>query len=227
MTSSSPSSTTAPVATEAAPFPDDDPRALFGRGVALATAVLDRVEPAHLDRPTPCDEMDVARLRRHLVMVLRRVACAGRGEDWMTWPEEPTADDLPDADVAGAWRAAAHEVQAAWTDDAVLDRPTGLPWGTFSGAETLAVYLNEVTVHTWDLARATDQEPLWDPAVLALADAAIHAQLPMADRAPMWEGAKAGLPADYPWEDPFGPAVAVPDDAPAIDRLVAWNGRTP
>ncbi len=26
---------------------------------------------------------------------------------------------------------------------------------------------------------------------------------------------------------PFGPAVPVADDAPLIDRLVAWNGRTP
>ena len=26
---------------------------------------------------------------------------------------------------------------------------------------------------------------------------------------------------------PFAEAVPVPDDAPAIDRLVAWNGRDP
>jgi hypothetical protein len=27
--------------------------------------------------------------------------------------------------------------------------------------------------------------------------------------------------------DPFADAVPVPDDAPLIDRLVAWNGRRP
>ena len=43
----------------------------------------------------------------------------------------------------------------------------------------------------------------------------------------MWEEAKAQLPADYAWEDPFGPAIQVRDDAPLIERLVAWNGRTP
>jgi hypothetical protein len=63
---------------------------------------------------------------------------------------------------------------------------------------------------------------------VAVADAAIHAQLPVADREPMWEAAKAAMPPGVEWtEDPFGHAVDVPDDAPAIDRLVAWNGRDP
>ena len=37
----------------------------------------------------------------------------------------------------------------------------------------------------------------------------------------------ATLPAGVPFVPPFGEAVAVADDAPLIDRLVAWNGRTP
>jgi hypothetical protein len=82
-------------------------------------------------------------------------------------------------------------------------------------------------VHTWDRARATGQSPEWNDEVLATSLGAIHAQLPMADRTPMWEATKAMLPPEVPWEDPFANAVEVADDAPMIDRLVAWNGRTP
>jgi uncharacterized protein (TIGR03086 family) len=218
--------TTAPLSRTGGPFPDDDPRAVFARAVALAGAVIDAVPATALHEPTPC-AMDVRDLQEHLVMVLRRVACAGRGEEPSQWPMG--APDVADDGFGAAWRAAGHEVQAAWTDDALLGRPTALPWGTFSGADVLGVYTNEIVVHTWDLAQATGQRPEWDPSVLAVADAAIRAQLPMADRTQMWAEAKASLPLPpgVEWEDPFANAVDVPDDAPAIDRLVAWNGRQP
>jgi uncharacterized protein (TIGR03086 family) len=207
-----------------APLTDDDPRAVFARAVMVAGTVIDAVpETAHAT-VTPCG-MTVRDLLEHLVMVLRRVACAGRGVEPWVWPVD--AADVADDRFAAEWLVAAHDVQAAWTDDALLERPTALPWGTFSGAEVLGVYTNEITVHTWDLARATGQEPEWDDTVLAAADEAIHAQLPVADRTAMWEAAQAELPPGIEWEDPFANAVDVPGDAPAIDRLVAWNGRRP
>lgn len=216
--------TTDPVPTTSAPFGDDDPRATFARSVALASAVIDAVPADRLDDPTPCG-MTVRDLLEHLVMVVRRVAGAGRGEPPMTWPTD--AADVAEGGWSEAWRAGAHQVQAAWTDDALLERPTDLPWGTFPGAEVLGIYTNEVTVHTWDLARGTGQEPAWDPSVLAVAEAAIRAQLPVADRAPMWDALAASLPPGVEWEAPFGNAVEVPAGASAIDRLVAWNGRRP
>jgi uncharacterized protein (TIGR03086 family) len=217
---------TAPLPTGPAPFGADDPRAVFARAIALAGAVIRAVPADRLHDATPTD-MDVRELLEHLVMVLRRVACAGRGEQPWQWPTD--AADVPDDGFAEAWLAAAHDVQAAWTDDARLERPTALPWGTFPGHEVLGVYTNEITVHTWDLARATGQEPQWDESVLVAADAAIHAQLPMADRTEYWAAAAASipLPEGVEWVDPFGNAVDVPADAPAIDRLVAWNGRRP
>jgi hypothetical protein len=52
-------------------------------------------------------------------------------------------------------------------------------------------------------------------------------QLPMADRTPMWEAARQHLPEGVPWEDPFANAVEISEQAPLVDRLAAWNGRTP
>jgi uncharacterized protein (TIGR03086 family) len=203
----------------------DDPRTHMARAVATAASAMDAVTAEQYDEPTPCAPMTVRDLQEHMVMVIRRVACAGRGDALETWPVG--APDVAEGEWAAAFRAGAHDVQAAWSEDALLDRPTQLPWGEFSGSEVLDVYTNELTVHTWDLARATGQTPDWDESVLATSLAAIHAQLPMADRTPMWEATKAMLPPEVPWEDPFANAVEVADDAPTIDRLVAWNGRTP
>jgi uncharacterized protein (TIGR03086 family) len=203
---------------------DHDPRAVFGRAVALAATVIDRTPTDQLHAPTPSG-MDVRELQEHLVMVLRRVACAARGEEPWQWPID--AKDVGDDEFGAAWQVAADDVEMAWADDALLQRPTALPWGTFSGAEVLDVYTNEIAVHTWDLARGTGQMPEWDESVLTVADAAIRAQLPLADRTPIWEAAKAALPPGIEWETPFANAVDVPDDAPLIDRLVAWNGRQP
>jgi uncharacterized protein (TIGR03086 family) len=73
------------------------------------------------------------------------------------------------------------------------------------------MYTGEVSTHTWDLAVATGQAPAFDDAVVTRALAAVHRKLP-AERGP-------GIP--------FAPPVPVPDDAPAVDRLVAWQGRDP
>lgn len=204
-------------------LPADDPRLAFAKAVALAGGVLDGVRADQLELPTPCAGMDVRMLQRHLVMVLQRVAAAGRGLPPFQWPTEP---ELGDDEVRGAWDAAAHDLASVWSDD-VLDRTIALPWTTLVGSAVLAIYTNEVTVHTWDLATATGQRPAWDDDVLAVCDAAIHAELPDADRRAMWDAAAAQLPPSVPWVDPFADAVEVPADASAIDRLVAWNGRRP
>ena len=202
----------------------DDPRARFAGAVMVTAESLRELRPEHWHLPTPCAGLEVGQLAEHLVMVLRRVACAGRGEPTASWPVD--AADVAPGEWAEAFTEAAHDVQASWPD-AVLDRPTELPWGEFSGRQVLGVYTNELVVHTWDLSRATGRSVPWDPAVLEAALVAIHEQLPMADRTPMWNAIKEQLPPEVPWEDPFANAVEVPADAPLIDRLVAWNGRTP
>ena len=145
----------------------------------------------------------------HVLHVLRRITTAGRGEDVDSTPRLPAApaEGWPDA-----LRAAAAELTAVWADDAVLDAVLALPFGTLPGRAALATWVGEVTTHTWDLAVATGQSPAWDDAAAAVGLAAIHGKLPAAERGP-------GIP--------FADAVPVPDDAPAVERLVAWQGRDP
>jgi uncharacterized protein (TIGR03086 family) len=199
---------------------------LFSLAVAQGTELIADVRPDQMADPTPCTEMNVRELLAHLVMVLERVDAAGRGLPSGEWPGPTT--ERPDDAWTRAWRDAAHHLQATWADDAVLAMSMTTPWGaTMSGGELLTLYTNEVVVHSWDLARATGRSPVWDERAVAAAWRGISAQLPDADRAQEWEAAKAVLPPDFPWADPFANAVEVDEDAPLIDRLVAWNGRTP
>ena len=198
-----------------------DPRPAYARAVALGGDVVRAVRPDQLHAPTPCTEFDVAALLDHLVMVVERTAAIGRGEPAMS--VQPVARTEGWAD---AWRSAAHGNQAAWPDEA-LDRKVTLPWASMPGAAVLRMYTSEVTVHTWDLAVATGQRPAWDDEVVGASLEAMRRELPVEGRREMIEEALKNLPPGTPSAFPFAEAVAVPEDAPLIDRLVAWTGRDP
>jgi uncharacterized protein (TIGR03086 family) len=214
-------SPTVMAALAAAPLAPDDPRHRFARAVALGAAVIERVCPEQLDGPTPCTDFDVRTLLGHLVAVLDRVARLGRGED----PFGFAARAVPDDGWHAAWSEAAHGVQAAWADDAVLERTISLPWQEGPGAQILTGYLSELTVHTWDLATATGQHVVWDDDVVAAA-LEMRFGLPAEGREAIFAAVSAqmGLPEVA---IPFADAVPVAADAPLIDQLVAWNGRRP
>ncbi len=198
-----------------------DPRPILDRAIAAAGAVVAGVRPDQLTSRTPCPEMDVRAMLGHLVAVLDRIAALGSGDD----PFSVTETLAPDDAWLDAWATAAARAAAAWRDDAALDRPMALPWIQGSGAEVLTSYFSELTVHSWDLATATGQQPRWDDVVLT---AAIEARpiLPAENRRAVFEGISAAMGLDEV-AIPFAEAVPVAVDASAIDRLVAWNGRDP
>lgn len=201
--------------------PATDPRPIVERAAATGGAVIAGIRPDQFSAPTPCPEMDVRTMVRHLVGVLDRIAALGNGGD----PFAVVETDAPDDAWSEAWTTSTQRMAEAWSDDAVLERPMALPWIQGSGAEVLTSYLSELTVHTWDLATATGQQPEWDDAVVT---AALEARpiLPAENRRALFEqiSAAMGLPEVAM---PFAEAVPVAPDASALDRLVAWNGRDP
>ncbi|MFJ2745202.1 TIGR03086 family metal-binding protein [Streptomyces sp. NPDC087440] len=190
--------------------PQSDPRHTLWSAVTLAAHTLSAAHPDQLDAPTPCSDFTVGRLGRHLVAVLRRIALAGSGGDPLSVPG--IAEDVTDEGLLKAWEEAFRDAQDAWADPSVLTRSLTLPFGTLPGAAAALAFTVEFTVHTWDLAVATGQSPAWDPEVVALGITTARRAIPAERR---------GGPV------PFGPVVEVPADAPAIERLVAWTGRTP
>lgn len=187
-----------------------DPRTDLAAAIELAGRTLAAVRPEQYDAPTPCEEFDVRRLSSHLVAVVRRISVIGRGEDPFSVPS--FADDVADGAWAAAWDPGAREVAEVWADPDILGRHLRLPMGVLPGAAAAAVYTHEVTVHTWDLAKATGQDPDWDPALIERVIGIVRRALPAEAR-----GGRI----------PFADVVAVEPGARAIDRLVAWAGRRP
>lgn len=200
----------------------EDPRQILDRAIVTGGLVVAGVRPEQLTHPTPCADMDVRAMLAHLVGVLDRISALGNGEDPFGVADTPVADDhWPDT-----WRESGRRAVDAWSDDTVLARPMALPWIEGSGAQVLASYFSELTVHTWDLAMATGQQPEWDDVVVAAAFDGARQILPAENRRALYERISAGRGIDEV-AVPFAEAVAVADDAPLIDRLVAWNGRDP
>lgn len=164
------------------------------------TAVAERV--ADWDAPAPVEGWAARDVVDHLVTWFPGFLAAGG--------MELGADDPP-ADPADRWRAHADAVQVL-LDASDADRPFTHPHvGTMPLEVAVAqFYTADVFMHTWDLARASGQDVELDP-----------------DRC------AAMLAGMRPIEDllrssgQYGPAVPVPDDAPAQDRLVGFIGRDP
>jgi uncharacterized protein (TIGR03086 family) len=81
------------------------------------------------------------------------------------------------------------------------------------GAVAGVVALDELIVHGWDLARATSQPFECDAA-------SVEACLDVVEQF-------SGPGSEEVRGTAFGPVVAVPADAPALDRLIGLTGRDP
>jgi uncharacterized protein (TIGR03086 family) len=182
------------------------------RAVASTAEIVKGVRANDLSAPTPCSEWDVRALLNHIVGTL-----------WLTdglFADRPPRHgmgpgQLPDGDVLGGDPAAAYAEAAAAalvtaTQDGALTRPHRTPVGEMPGPMLAGFTALDVFVHGWDLAKATNQRTDLDP---ELADHVL-------------QFAAQAVPPDA--RPPvIGQPVDVSEDAPVVDRLVAYLGRHP
>ncbi|MEU5399892.1 TIGR03086 family metal-binding protein [Streptomyces sp. NPDC005963] len=182
------------------------------RPAADAVAGLaEGVDDARLDDPTPCPDYAVRELLGHLVGLAGAFRDAGRKELGPTTDTDPQTA-LPS--LPGDWRSALpprlDELTRAWSRPEAWEGQTRAGGIDLPAALAGQVALNELVVHGWDLARATDQPYAPDEASLRVSYALLE-------------------PVD---DDPgrgsiFGPVVDVPEGAPLLDRVVGRSGRRP
>ncbi|GLW17546.1 TIGR03086 family protein [Streptomyces sp. NBRC 13847] len=179
----------------------------------LVARLGEHTDDALLEAPTPCENYAVRHLLGHLVGLAGAFQDVARKD---LGPMTGTAPGSgPRADVAAGWRAELDRnlggMTEAWRDPRAWEGETQAGGVTLPGAVAGRVALNELVLHGWDLARATGQDYAPARADLDVCHALLSA----------WAGdSGAG-------EGPFGAAVAVPEDAPLLDRVVALSGRRP
>lgn len=159
------------------------------------------------NRPTPCPDYDVEAMVRHLVGWVRSFEAAANGR---SFEGDPSVVEVGD-DPAAKFRASADGLVAGWRDHG-FDREVAMMGGPQPAELVFNMTVMEYMTHGWDLAVATGQPVPYSEA----------------EAAEVLRRAQATLPSQYRGEGmPFGEIVAVPEDAPAIDRLAGFMGRDP
>ena len=154
--------------------------------------------------PTPDTDWDTEQLVRHVITEQQWVLPLVGGLTIVKARAHvhPLGDDLVEE-----WRRYSGLASAGW---AVAPPATmvHLSYGTVPLERYLREQVFDVTVHSWDLARAAGLDETLDPELVAAVWEEAEAQREMLSA--------SGL---------FAPPVAVPDDAPLQVRLLALTGR--
>ncbi|MGW8889414.1 TIGR03086 family metal-binding protein [Streptomyces sp. NPDC055749] len=169
-----------------------------------ALPVIAGIDDERLGDPTPCSEYDVRDLLNHLfqVVVNFRALAARQAVDFSVTPDVVKGDWRDDFARETARLVTAWEVPGA--EDGVTGA-MGLPARTVG-----LMVLGDLTVHAWDLARATGQDFVPDSVVVDAVGPALAELAPMAREGNM-----------------FGEPFPVPAGASAFEQVLAVTGRDP
>ncbi|MEE6257037.1 TIGR03086 family metal-binding protein [Plantactinospora sonchi] len=180
--------------------------------------LLDGVSDDRLHHPTPCADTSVGALLDHvlglsLAFTWGARKTGGNESPGVSGPPAPPSAEHLDPQWRTLLPQRLAELVEAWRDPAAWEGMTSVGGATLPGEVMGVVALDELVLHGWDLARATGQpfncDPVSTEAVLGFTTEAAR---------PENAAGRTGL---------FGPVVAVPPDAPALDRALGLAGRDP
>ena len=156
------------------------------------------------DAPTPDTLWTVRDLVRHVVQEQQWIPPLLAGASIIEARRQlrPLGPDL-----SAEWRTYSELATEAW-QSTPLDAEVQLSYGTVSVADYLSEQVSDVTIHSWDLARATAADEQLNEVLVEAVWSVFAPQ-------------KATLEASGLFDSP----VPLPDDAPLQSRLLALTGR--
>jgi uncharacterized protein (TIGR03086 family) len=181
-------------------------------------AFTDRVHAVREDQwsaPTPCEDWNVADLVTHLIDEHLWATPLMHGHDLdsagkvVEGTRRLPVEGGVGANLVEQWDEAVTASADAFTEPGALQHSVALSRGSTPVPEYLTEMISDLTVHGWDLGTAIGYPEAMPN------DLAEFVQEAMKDVGDLSE---SGM---------FKPPVDVPDDAPAIDKLVAATGRQP
>jgi uncharacterized protein (TIGR03086 family) len=184
----------------------------FDPPVRQLRALLLGVTNEDLTAPTPCPDWTVGDLLDHLIGLSWAFSQAAKkltdAPGTAAPPPEPSAANLPPH-----WRSRTpvllEELATAWKDPAAWTGTAQAGGVTMPAADLGLVAMNEIVMHSWDLAQATGQDFAADPRIL---DALIEF---------LSQGPAEGTPGM------FGPRLDLEDEAALLDQALGLAGRDP
>ncbi|MFI6321731.1 TIGR03086 family metal-binding protein [Nonomuraea sp. NPDC050556] len=170
---------------------------LLRQAADRTVTVVRQVRPEQFDQPTPCADWNVKQLITHLEWIADLFAALA---DKGQMP--------PQGEYAGDFPARVEVALAAWENpDAWEGVSTGLGQPQ---AKVAVMFLGDLVTHGWDLAAATGQPYEVEEEAAELVHAFSVSMGAMAQE-----------------NHVYSERVTVPDDAPALDRMLGISGRDP
>jgi uncharacterized protein (TIGR03086 family) len=156
---------------------------------------------------TPDTDWDVTALAKHVIREQQWVPLllAGRSIDDAQRDIQP----LDEGDLLGEWRRWSRAATEAW-ESAPFDASVKLSYDTVEMKDYLKEQVSDVTIHSWDMARATHSDEHLDDDLVAATWT-------------IFEPQRETLAATGLYHDP----VDLDEDAPLQFRLLAITGRDP
>jgi uncharacterized protein (TIGR03086 family) len=188
-----------------------DPIHLLERAGRQFAEVVDRVTPDALDAPSPCEGWTVRDLLAHVAGGERLAAALLAGASREEGLAAFEGVDLG-ADPATAFVREHAASLRAFREPGALGRICAHPMGDIPAAMLLGFRITDLTLHAWDLARATGTDETLEPLLVESVWATVSR---MAE----------GLAASGVFG--AGPSGTVADDAPLQQRLLDCTGRRP
>ncbi|MFD5123729.1 TIGR03086 family metal-binding protein [Streptomyces sp. NPDC058385] len=185
---------------------------LLDVAVERAVPVVRALPDDRLEAATPCAEFDVKALVNHLFQVMEQFQrlAAKQDVDFSAFTE--SADRVAEGpDWRERFGEEARKLVAAWSAPGAEEGTTGAM--NMPAATVGSMVLLDLTVHIWDLARATGQEYVPEGEARAVVE---RLAVTVAELAPT--ARSMGV---------FGEAVPEPAGASAFERLLAATGRDP
>lgn len=170
------------------------------------TAMVDRIQPAQLNHPTPCSAFSVHDVLDHMIVLGGSVAYQFRGQEPPVIIAPPVYGWVP----AAEFRKVMDDLLDAINSPGAMERTITAPVGELPGSTFARFVAFDGLIHGWDLATATGQNYEQPPAVIAAVD----------------QFARDAITAEMRDGDTFKEATAAPEDASQLERLVAFSGRS-
>lgn len=162
---------------------------------------LAAVRPDQWDAPTPCEGWSVGDLVAHVVggNAMAVALLGGAGTEQAT---ELFTGTVLAADVDAQFADGAAAQVAAFAEDGATGRVLHHPMGDLPGAVVLGFRIGDLTLHAWDLARATGGDETLPEALVASVHASLEPMGPMLAATGMFgDGASGNASAEAPLQD--------------------------
>ena len=186
----------------------------LGPGARRLSVLISRVADDQLTGPTPCPAYSLGDLIEHVSGLALAFTAAARKDLGALSNQGPAGDATR---LRADWRQRIpldlETLVRAWREPEAWSGMTRIA-GMDAPAEMVGLTVaDELAVHGWDVARASDQPYGCEPELLAAAHAFLtqftSPDAPAGDRVP------------------FGPPRQISADAPLLDRVIALAGRDP